>query len=73
MLQDKFIARIEKFLRKHKMPEGRFGKLALGDSGFLFTIRNGRSPTARTMGKVDDFMVGYKNVGLATKVADKAA
>ncbi len=44
--------RVERFLRRHKMPPTRFGREAMGDPRFVFDLRNGRelrAPTARRL------------------------
>lgn len=53
---DAFLARVEDFLQESKMRPSNLGRDAIADSGAVTTWRNGRTPTFRTMRRVDDFM-----------------
>lgn len=54
MLQD-----VSAFVMRHRMPESRFGDLALGDPAFVRNLRNGREPRAVTAAKVRAFMARW--------------
>ena len=54
MLQD-----VTLFVMLHRMPESRFGDLALGDPAFVRNLRNGREPRAVTAVKVRAFMARW--------------
>ena len=53
---DLFLARVEDFLTESKMRPTNLGRDSIGDSGAVCTWRKGRTPTFRTMRRVDDFM-----------------
>jgi len=42
------LARIERFLRRTRIPATRFGREAMGDPRFVFDLRRGREPGPRT-------------------------
>lgn len=70
---DDFVSAIDRFLRRHKMAPRAFGQLALNDPGFVFDMRAGiRSPTARTMAKVREFMRSEKERRKAEQQAGAA-
>ncbi len=62
---EQFLNEINGFLEKSGIDATSFGKQALGDPGFVFDLRKGRAPSARTMDKVRDFMVGQLDSRLA--------
>ncbi len=51
-----FLAEIESFLAESRLDPTTLGKQALGDPSFVFDLRKGRSPSARTMEKLRRFM-----------------
>lgn len=51
---------VEKFLKKTGVEPTIFGREALGDPSFVFDLRKGRSPSARTMDKVREWMNEWK-------------
>jgi sulfate adenylyltransferase subunit 2 len=53
-----FLTDIEGFLAESKIDPTTLGKQALGDPSFVFDLRKGRSPSARTMDKVRAWMRG---------------
>ena len=53
-----FLSDIERHLAAQNIEPSAFGKQALGDPNFIFDLRKGRSPSARTMDKVRAFMAG---------------
>lgn len=50
------IRKIETFLRRTGMAATTFGRLAAGDPRFVFDLRNGRMPRARTEQRIEHFM-----------------
>ena len=44
--------RIERVLRRTGMRPTRFGREAVGDPNFVFDLREGREPRARTLARV---------------------
>lgn len=54
--KDKFLKEIQSFLRREKMAESRFGKLAMNDEGFVNRLKGSRSPTAETIDRVREWM-----------------
>ena len=55
-----FLAEIEQFLNLSPIDATALGKGSLGDPNFVFDLRNGRSPSARTMDKVRAWIAGQK-------------
>ncbi len=47
---------VEKFLKCSNTPAARFGREAMGDPRFVFDLRNGREPRARTVERVRAFL-----------------
>ena len=47
---------VEKFLRYSNTPAARFGREAMGDPRFVFDLRKGREPRARTVERVRAFL-----------------
>lgn len=43
---------VEKYLKFSNMPAARFGRDAMKDPRFVFDLRNGREPRARTVERV---------------------
>lgn len=54
-----FIGRIEQFLAATGLAETTFCRLACNDSAFLADLRDGRSPSLRTIERVETFMTEY--------------
>lgn len=48
--------RIEKYLKERRMPPTRFGREAVGDSRFVFDLRDGREPRSSTVRRVTDYL-----------------
>src|SRR5690242_483498 len=53
-----FLTDIEAFIADSDIDPTTLGKQALGDPSFVFDLRKGRSPSARTMDKVRAWMRG---------------
>ena len=47
---------VEKFLRVSNVPPARFGREVMGDPRFVFDLRNGREPRARTVARIRKFL-----------------
>lgn len=47
---------VEKFLKNSNMPATRFGREVVKDPRFVFDLRNGREPRARTVERVRAFL-----------------
>ena len=54
------IRKIEEFMRRTKMPQTWFGRLAINDPQFVFDLRRGRVPRRRTERRVEHFMNTYR-------------
>ena len=54
------ISDIEAFISAHDLTERRFGELALNDKNFVSDIRDGRSPSLKTVDKLKRFMMTYR-------------
>ncbi len=55
-----FLSEIEQFLANSTTDPSILGKSALADPNFVFDLRNGRSPSAKTMDKVRAWMTAQK-------------
>jgi len=51
--------RVEKYLRATRTPPTRFGREVLGDSRFVFDLRDGRSPRPLTVARVLAFLSSH--------------
>lgn len=51
--------RVEKYLRATKTPPTRFGREVLGDSRFVFDLRDGRNPRPLTVARVLAFLSNH--------------
>jgi hypothetical protein len=56
------IRKIEEFMRHTKMPQTRFGRLAINDPQFVFDLHRGRVPRAKTEKRVEHFMNTYDEI-----------
>lgn len=54
--EQKLLDRIHQFCVDRQIPTWAFGKLAVRDTNFVPNLRRGRSPTLRTMQKIDRFI-----------------
>jgi 2,4-dienoyl-CoA reductase-like NADH-dependent reductase (Old Yellow Enzyme family) len=52
----KFSQAVEEAIKTKGMTPTQFGRAVLKDPGFVFGLRNGRSPTLRTVEKVMQFI-----------------
>jgi len=55
-----FLGEIEQFLSNFAVDPSALGKNALGDPNFVFDLRDGRSPSAKTMDKVRGWMAAQR-------------
>jgi hypothetical protein len=60
-MQQKFAARVERFLRRYDVAPSRLGRDALKDPTFVFDLRAGQVLRPETMDKVEDYMRDYKS------------
>ncbi len=47
---------VEKFLKNSSMPAAKFGREAVKDPRFVFDLRKGREPRARTVERIRAFL-----------------
>lgn len=59
-LRDDFLAEIEAFLVEAKMDASTFGRDALKDPNFVFDLRSDRAPNLRTIERVRDFIIEFR-------------
>jgi sulfate adenylyltransferase subunit 2 len=69
--QDQFLNEINTFLVESQTEATALGKRVMGDPSFVFDLRKGRAPSAKTMDKVRDWMA-LERKGLETKSAKPA-
>jgi hypothetical protein len=50
------LRRVERHLRRFDVPPARFGVEAVRDPRFVFDLRNGREPRARTVARVEAYI-----------------
>jgi hypothetical protein len=53
------IRKIDTFLRKTRMPQTKFGRLAAGDPRLVTDLRKGRAPRSKLERRVEHFMNKY--------------
>lgn len=54
-----FTERVETFMKMWGYTDSEFGRRALGDPNFILELRRaGRSPTLRTVQKIEEYMKG---------------
>lgn len=53
------IRKIDRFLRRTRMPQTKFGRLAAGDPRLVTDLRKGREPRAKLERRVEHFMNTY--------------
>lgn len=57
---ESFLQAIETFLEETGVDPTTLGKQALGDPSFVFDLRRGRSPSAKTMDRVHEWMAAKR-------------
>lgn len=55
-----FLNEVEAFLAETRIEPTVFGKQAMKDPSFVFDLRNGRSPSGKTMDKVREWMASSR-------------
>lgn len=50
------LERIERHMKRRRMPPTRFGREAIGDPKFVFQLREGREPRSATVRRVLDYL-----------------
>ena len=59
-IHSQFLHEVEAFLAETGMTPPTFGRQSAGDGQFVAELRDGRSPTLRTVDKVRGFMRAYR-------------
>lgn len=59
-MQDAFLKKIERFLRESGMAETAFGRAVVNDGSLVADLRAGRSPSLRTVERVNEFIAAHK-------------
>ena len=55
------LSRVEVFCAKHGIPPSRFGRDAIGDGSLIKDWKAGnRSPTLKTVARIENFMATYE-------------
>lgn len=54
------LSTIERYLRESGVPASRFGREAMGDPGFVASLRRGREPRETTIKRVSAFLVSAR-------------
>ena len=57
------LGKVERYLRKHGIPQTKFGRLAVGDPRLVGDLRNGREMRAATLARVEAFMAAGRETG----------
>jgi len=57
------LSMIDRYLRETGMPASRFGREAMGDPGFVMSLRRGREPRNATVSRVATFMATQREQG----------
>jgi predicted transcriptional regulator len=57
---ESFRQAVEAFISENEVDPTTFGKQALGDPSFVFDLRKGRSPSAKTMDRVREWMASQR-------------
>ena len=55
-VHENFLRRVERYLKKTGTSQWKFGLQAMHDPKFVSGLRKGRSPGARTIDRVDEFI-----------------
>lgn len=71
-VQDKFIQRVERWLKRTGTSHRQFGLATMSDPNFVKDIREGRSPGARTIDKIDNWMAEHPS-GVLNNMAESNA
>ncbi len=60
-MHDRFVARVERFIKRHKIAPSRFGRDAVRDQNFVFELRGGKILRPDRMDQVEAYMRDYKS------------
>jgi hypothetical protein len=63
-----FLAEIEAFLARERVPSSTFGRAAVGDPNFVRELRDGRAPSLRLVDRARAYMAGRRRD--ASRTAD---
>jgi hypothetical protein len=63
---DAFLAEIEAFLARERVPSSMFGRAAVGDPNFVRDLRDGRAPSLRLVDRARAYMAGRRRAASAT-------
>jgi 2,4-dienoyl-CoA reductase-like NADH-dependent reductase (Old Yellow Enzyme family) len=55
-----FLAEIEAFLARERVPSSTFGRAAVGDPNFVRQLRDGRAPSLRLVDRARTYMAGRR-------------
>jgi hypothetical protein len=61
-----FLAEIEAFLARERVPSSTFGRAAVGDPNFVRQLRDGRAPSLRLVDRARTYMAGRRRAAGAT-------
>lgn len=64
-ITQKFRDQVESYLEAAKTDPTTFGKAVMNDPSFVFDLRNGRSPSSRTMDRVIEWIAANPPPGEA--------
>lgn len=53
------LGRIDRFCKDNSLSVSEFGRASVNDRSIVKNLREGRSPTLRTIGKIECFMAEY--------------
>lgn len=56
---EEFLAQVDRFLERTGMTASAFGRAAVKDPNLVGDIRDGRSPSLRTLARVQNFMATH--------------
>ena len=57
------LRRIERHMKERRIPPARFGRDAVNDPCFVFDLRDGREPRARTVERVVAYLQAVERTG----------
>lgn len=60
-MYESFAARVERFIKRHKIAPSRLGRDAVQDQNFVFDMRRGVCPRPERMDRIEEFMRDYKS------------
>lgn len=54
------LGKVERYLRKHGIPQTKFGRMAVGDPRLVGDLRNGRELRDGTRARIEAFMAAHR-------------